>query len=96
MQRKDVFLIEVEMGCDWTFIEEGKKMPELKRPGSSRLSNTNPGMKEYMLVLVAWWNLEAAIINQRRAILLSFSSMCPGLLPSQADSHRDNWDISLG
>lgn len=28
-------------------------MPELNSPGSSRLSNTNPGMKEYMLVLVA-------------------------------------------
>ena len=53
MQRTDVFLIEVEMGCDWTSLEEGKKMPELNSPGSSRLSNTNPRMKEYMLVLVA-------------------------------------------
>lgn len=25
MHRKDVFLIEVEMGCDWTSLEEGKK-----------------------------------------------------------------------
>ena len=28
-------------------------MPELNSPGSSRLSNTNSGMKEHMLVLVA-------------------------------------------
>ena len=80
MQRKDVFLIEVEMGCDWTFIEEGKKMPELNRPGSSRQTNTNPGMKEYMLVLVAWWNLEAAIINQRRASIAIFLKHVPRIV----------------